>query len=115
LIKRGFRNQINNFKGNYITAVPVIEVFNLDGNDLGFVLGTDGLWDELNSNGILKIFEKDKSNGKNFLNNLLINSLNNAAFTHSMTIDKLKNLKDGIKRNYHDDITLVYIDLKNQV
>ena len=44
-LKSGYRPRIKNFKGNYVTVVPEIEVFELDETYKGLLLGSDGLWD----------------------------------------------------------------------
>ena len=106
---------MENFKGSYITHLPLIHTYDLDSNSLGFVLGSDGLWDELTPDQVTKIYEQNSGSSQNFLNNVLLDSLKNAAHSHKMNLKKLQKIKIGIKRQYHDDITLLFVDLKNQV
>ncbi len=86
-LKRGFRKKIKDFKGGYISHIPQITKFELNENSLGFILGTDGLWDELKEERITYWFKKSK--GDKFLRGLLVASLKNAAFTNKMTLKKL--------------------------
>lgn len=58
-IKRGFRNQIKPFNGPYISAKPVISKFIIDETFKGLLIGTDGLWDELNNEDIKLIYQNN--------------------------------------------------------
>lgn len=60
----GFPKRIQNFNGPYINHIPDIKVFELQKEDRFLVLGSDGLWDELNKNDvgrIVKANHKDKN------------------------------------------------------
>lgn len=61
----GYPRKILDFKGPYIQAEPEIEVFPLNPNDLFIVMGSDGLWDELNKNDIGKVLQENLSQNKN--------------------------------------------------
>lgn len=43
------------FRGPYITHKPDIKIFNLNEQDAYLVMGSDGLWDELNKNEVAEI------------------------------------------------------------
>ena len=57
-------NEIKKYEGPFIESMPDIKVFNLDEKDKYLVVGSDGLWDYLNSKDIsklLNVFIKDKN------------------------------------------------------
>ena len=109
---QGYRSNIRNFTGPYISYLPVIKVFSnekKDGN-LGLIIGTDGLWDELNKSQVLETVIRNR---KNPLDVLLKKCLENAAMSNNISLKVLKKIptsKTG-RRSYHDDISMVYINL----
>ena len=57
-------NEIKKYEGPFIESMPDIKVYNLDEKDKYLVVGSDGLWDYLNSKDISKLlnaFIKDKN------------------------------------------------------
>jgi pyruvate dehydrogenase phosphatase len=52
----GYYTPLKNFTGPYITHSPEIRVFELGPNDVGFLLASDGLWDEMNFKQVNNIF-----------------------------------------------------------
>jgi serine/threonine protein phosphatase PrpC len=55
----GYRRQIENFNGPYITHVPDIKIIPLTKTDKYMILSSDGMWDELNKEDVLKITFKN--------------------------------------------------------
>ncbi len=45
---RGYRNELQNYHGPYITHKPDIKVYTLTPQDRFVILASDGLWDEMN-------------------------------------------------------------------
>lgn len=52
--KAGYKRNIRNFQSNYIKSEPLIYQYKLQKNDK-LVMGTDGLWDELDNQKVLSI------------------------------------------------------------
>lgn len=114
----GFRPPIKNYSGGYIEYIPEIRVFDQQPNDTGFLLASDGLWDEMNFKTATNYLVGDANKartGKKYCEKLMLEALEHAADESPMDLNELKNLRLGARRSYHDDITLVYVDLKNQV
>ena len=112
----GFRT-IDKFKGPYITHRPEIKIFTLTNQDTGFLLSSDGLYDEFSIAEVLKIVDtnKDKHPIK-VINTLVDGAIAHAAQSKDMTIDSLKSMNPGKqKRGIHDDLTLVYVNLSGQI
>jgi len=110
----GYRMKIENFKGPYISHVPEIKIFELDRNDKYLILSSDGMWDELNKNDVAQIVAKNVSDKQKLTTELLNNALGTAAKKINMTEGELRNISVGHRRRYHDDMTIIVVDLENQ-
>ena len=110
---QGFRTKIPVFTGPYVSALPVVKVFdnNSKSGNVGLILGTDGLWDEL---GKQKVLEIVLGNSRKPLEALLDKSLESAAESANISLSVLKKIPKGkgTRRKYHDDISMVFVDLK---
>lgn len=109
------RLKIENFAGPYISITPEIRKFKITKETEGFLLATDGLWDQLKAPDVLDVFEKSGRKGDRFIKLLNEAALKHAAEEKGMTYQELLKLEQGNRRSTHDDITMVYINLKNQV
>lgn len=91
-------------------------IFPITSQDKGFLLSSDGLYDELKTGQVLKLFEEKKKEHPNLVIEKMIDAaLENAAKTNNLKLDELKRLNPGKnKRNIHDDLTLLYINLDGQ-
>ena len=78
---------------------------------MGLILGTDGLWDELGKSSVLQTIVENR---KKPLAKLLEKSLEAAANSHNISLSTLKKISLGKsrRRNYHDDISMVYVNLE---
>lgn len=106
--EKGYRKRLKIFTGPYIRAKPVIKVFKLDKSYMGYILATDGLWDELSKQRVLEIIE---GNRQLPLRPLLLNTLRKAANESRISFEVMRKLKPGKRRRYHDDISMVYVRL----
>ena len=118
-------NSLSKYEGPFIISDPDIKIFELTSKDKYLVMGSDGLWDYLNSKEIVQLT-------KNFLekeykyfeeNNILENSDIIAFGLMEKVIDKsakkygsnsldILDMKSGKKlRRIHDDITIIVCDL----
>ena len=108
-----FQPPLKNFTGNYIQAEPYVKVFQLNKKQKWVVLASDGLWDEL---GCQEVAQTCKSTPVQQLGGKLINMcLQKAAKDNNKTVQQIKAIPQGKKRNIHDDITIVVMDLTEQV
>lgn len=95
-------------------------------NDRYIVLATDGLWDELSRKNSAKVAtaaektfngdEEDATRGNHQAKNLLKAALDNVCKTKGVTRDWLSQVPPGRqRRGIVDDITMLVLDLDNQV
>lgn len=106
---------INNFNGPYIKYLPEITTHELKPGDEFLIMATDGLWDFISSKEAADIVGKYKEKGV-IARELLGYTMNQAASSQSITAEEIYTLKPGNdKRTIHDDITIMVIDLRNQL
>ena len=109
-----YKKQITNFKGPYISAIPDIKVFDLNENDDYLLLASDGLWDNIKSREVKKLLHKGGDDIEKISYSILGLCLNKAATNVNMKIEDMLNIKVGkLRRNIHDDITMILFDLRS--
>ena len=109
------RRIINNFKGPYIKHLPEIKIYDLSESNRYIVLATDGLWDELNGRDVAKIIKENEGKEK-IVDSLFRSALVHAANDANISYEQILNINPGSnKRSIHDDITVMVVDLKNQI
>lgn len=102
------------FRGPYITHKPDIKIFNLDEKqDAYLVMGSDGLWDELNKSQVAKIIcENIEESDEEIVKQILYRALENVAEKAKITMqDVMFNIPEGERRSLHDDITIILTNL----
>lgn len=107
----GYRKRLNPFNGPYIDSVPQISVYQRGDNTHGILLATDGLWDELKKPQIAEVFHRNYKNEENFLRDLLDTSISTAAMKKLIKKDELETMAVGVRRDFHDDISIVFVPL----
>jgi len=110
----GYRMKIENFKGPYISHVPEIKIFELDRNDKYLILSSDGMWDELKNDDVAQIVQKNLADKQKLTTELLNSALSTAAKKINMSEQELRSMAVGHRRRYHDDMTIIVVDLENQ-
>jgi len=108
----GFYKRFDIFKGNYVTHKPEISMFDIEKNDKYLILSTDGMWDELSRDDVGVIIEKNKDHSKKKITEDLLNlALKKAAEKKNIKEEELRAIKVGSRRDHHDDMTIVIVDL----
>ena len=118
-------DKIEKYEGPFIESVPDIKIFNLTKNDNYLIIGSDGLWDYLNSKEIVELtkqFLNEKNN--NFIDYEIYENSSKLAFGLMQKIIEKSAKKSGIDafgilemnlgkklRRIHDDITIIILDL----
>ncbi|XP_073005071.1 probable protein phosphatase 2C 78 [Typha latifolia] len=92
-----------------ITAEPSIRVRKLKEHDLFLIFASDGLWEQLSDEAAVDIVFKNPRVG--IAKRLVRAALNEAAKKREMRYDDIKRLEKGVRRHFHDDITVVVIYL----
>ncbi len=57
---RGYRSELRDYHGPYITHKPDIQVHTLKEQDKFLVMATDGLWDEMSLGELAQVFAVNK-------------------------------------------------------
>ncbi|DBA05104.1 TPA: hypothetical protein N0F65_000792 [Lagenidium giganteum] len=104
---RGLRIH-GSFKRPYITAVP--DVFEIDLNDRQpefLVLGSDGLYGEVNNEDIVNMVAEFRDKGVENVSMALRSAvLERVAKVYGFSASEMMQIRPGERRNYHDDITI---------
>ncbi|KAI9181622.1 hypothetical protein LWI28_016805 [Acer negundo] len=92
-----------------MTAEPSILTRKLRPQDLFLIFASDGLWEQLSDETAVEIVFKNPRAG--IAKRLVRAALNEAAKKREMRYNDIKKIKKGIRRHFHDDITVVVIFL----
>jgi len=109
------RKVFTNFNGPYIDRTPDIQVFELVQEDEFLILATDGLWDWLDSQDVSNIINLNRNDKSQIAENLWKEALSRAANKANMKLEQVMEMPRSVKRSIHDDISILVVDLKNQV
>ncbi|KAK0581015.1 hypothetical protein LWI29_008861 [Acer saccharum] len=92
-----------------MTAEPSILTRQLRPQDLFLIFASDGLWEQLSDETAVEIVFKNPRAG--IAKRLVRAALNEAAKKREMRYNDIKKIEKGIRRHFHDDITVVVIFL----
>uniref|UniRef100_A0A1D1XK88 protein-serine/threonine phosphatase n=1 Tax=Anthurium amnicola TaxID=1678845 RepID=A0A1D1XK88_9ARAE len=92
-----------------MSAEPSIRIRELSQHDLFLIFATDGLWEQLSDEAAVEIVFKNPRAG--IAKRLVRAALNEAAKKREMRYDDIKRIEKGIRRHFHDDITVIVIYL----
>lgn len=95
-----------------LTAEPSICTRVLQPNDKFLIFASDGLWEHLTNQQAVEIVHNNPRAG--IARRLLTTALNEAARKREMRYDDLKKVGKGVRRFFHDDITVVVIYLDHE-
>eukprot|EP00697_Spironema_sp_BW2_P006163 gnl/Spiro4/18592_TR9970_c0_g1_i1.p1 gnl/Spiro4/18592_TR9970_c0_g1~~gnl/Spiro4/18592_TR9970_c0_g1_i1.p1 ORF type:complete len:277 (+),score=61.25 gnl/Spiro4/18592_TR9970_c0_g1_i1:385-1215(+) len=93
----------------YITADPEITVQPLDSTAEFLVLASDGLWEHMSNEEVVETVANFQ--GPNVADHLLMSVLKKVAAQRDMAVEVLTCIPLGLKRFFHDDITILVIFL----
>nr|TKW40948.1 hypothetical protein SEVIR_1G280800v2 [Setaria viridis] len=93
-----------------LTAEPSIYTRALHPQDKFIIFASDGLWEHLTNQQAVEIIQSNPRRG--IAKRLVRTALKQAAQKREMRYDDLKKVEKGVRRFFHDDITVVvvYID-----
>ncbi|XP_042494839.1 probable protein phosphatase 2C 63 [Macadamia integrifolia] len=92
-----------------VTAEPSIQIRKLKPHDLFLIFASDGLWEQLSDEAAVEIVFKNPRAG--IAKRLVRAALQEAARKREMRYDDIKKIEKGIRRHFHDDITVIVIYL----
>jgi serine/threonine protein phosphatase PrpC len=110
-----FLRQFGNFiplKRPVMTAEPSILVRKLKPEDSFLIFASDGLWEQLTDQAAVDIVFNNQRPG--IAKRLVRAALQQAAKKREMRYKDLKKIEKGIRRHFHDDITVIVIYLDHQ-
>ncbi|XP_021644750.2 probable protein phosphatase 2C 63 isoform X2 [Hevea brasiliensis] len=97
------------FKRPVMTAEPSILVRQLNPQDLFLIFASDGLWEQLSDETVVDIVLKSPRAG--IARRLVQAALREAARKRETRYDDLKRIDKGVRRHFHDDITVIVLYL----
>ncbi|KAI3519389.1 hypothetical protein L2E82_33706 [Cichorium intybus] len=92
-----------------MSAEPSILTRKLRPQDLFLIFASDGLWEQLSDEDVVEIVHKNPRNG--IAKRLIRAAIDVAAKKREMRYDDIKRIEKGVRRHFHDDITVVVIYL----
>ncbi|XP_058186473.1 probable protein phosphatase 2C 78 [Rhododendron vialii] len=95
-----------------MSAEPSILIRKLRPQDLFLIFASDGLWEQLSDDLAVEIVVKNPRVG--IAKKLVRAALGEAARKREMSYDDIKRIKKGVRRHFHDDITVVVVYLDRE-
>ncbi|CAN1257846.1 Probable protein phosphatase 2C 38 [Linum perenne] len=99
----------NSFDKPILLAEPAITVQKLVPEDQFLIFASDGLWEHLTNQEAVDIVQNCPRNG--VARKLLKAALHEAAKKREMRYSDLKKIERGVRRHFHDDITIIVLFL----
>lgn len=97
------------FKRPILSSDPAIEVHELQPQDQFVIFASDGLWEHLTNQEAVDIVQNNPRNGS--ARRLVKTALQEAAKKREMRYSDLKKIDRGVRRHFHDDITVIVVFL----
>lgn len=101
------------FKRPILSADPSITVHPLLPHDQFIIFASDGLWEHLTNQEAVDIVQNHPRNGS--ARRLVKTALQEAAKKREMRYSDLKKIDRGVRRHFHDDITVVVVFLDSHL
>lgn len=99
----------NSFEKPILQAEPAISVQKLRPEDQFLIFASDGLWEHLSNQEAVNIVSTCPRNG--IARRLIKAALREAAKKREMRYSDLKKIDRGVRRHFHDDITVIVLFL----
>ncbi|KAE9589251.1 hypothetical protein Lal_00000607 [Lupinus albus] len=101
------------FKRPILSSEPSITVHQLQPHDQFIILASDGLWEHLSNREAVDIVANNSRNGS--ARRLVKVALQEAAKKREMRYSDLKKIDRGVRRHFHDDITVIVVYLDSNL
>ncbi|KAL8154288.1 hypothetical protein V2J09_012048 [Rumex salicifolius] len=99
------------FNKPILRAEPTISVRRLQPQDQFVVFASDGLWEHLSNREVVDIVSNHPRQG--IARRLVKTALKRAAKKREIRYSDLKNIEAGVRRHFHDDITVIVVFLED--
>ncbi|KAK3014988.1 hypothetical protein RJ639_007241 [Escallonia herrerae] len=101
------------FRRPILSSEPSISVHELQPHDQFLILASDGLWEHLSNQDAVKIVQNRPHSGS--ARRLVKAALQEAAKKREMRYSDLKKIDRGVRRHFHDDITVIVVFLDSNL
>ncbi|XP_065025589.1 probable protein phosphatase 2C 60 isoform X1 [Musa acuminata AAA Group] len=101
------------FKKPILSSEPSITVQPLQPQDQFLIFASDGLWEHLSNQKAVDIVQNNPPNGS--ARRLVKAALQEAAKKREMRYSDLKKIDRGVRRHFHDDITVIVVFLDSNL
>ncbi|CAK8542578.1 unnamed protein product [Lathyrus sativus] len=95
------------FKTPILSSEPSISVHQLQPQDQFIIFASDGLWEHLSNQEAVDIVQNNPRSG--IARRLVKAALQDAAKKREMRYSDLKDIDRGVRRHFHDDITVIVV------
>ncbi|KAA8531603.1 hypothetical protein F0562_006312 [Nyssa sinensis] len=95
-----------------MSAEPSILIRKLRPQDLFLIFASDGLWEQLSDEAAVELVLKNPRVG--IAKRLVRAAIQEAARKRELRYDDIKRIEKGVRRHFHDDITVIVIYLDHQ-
>ncbi|KAL2930085.1 putative protein phosphatase 2C 63 [Bienertia sinuspersici] len=92
-----------------MTSEPSIIRRKIEPDDLFLIFASDGLWEQLSDQAVVEIVSRNPRSG--IAKRLVRAALQEAAKKRELRYSDIKNIEKGIRRHFHDDISVVVVYL----
>nr|XP_016474186.1 PREDICTED: probable protein phosphatase 2C 60 [Nicotiana tabacum] len=96
-----------------LSSDPTISVHHLQPDDQFVIFASDGLWEHLTNQGAVDIVQNHPRNG--IARRLVKTALQEAAKKREMRYSDLKKIDRGVRRHFHDDISVAVVFLDSNL
>ncbi|XP_076894955.1 putative protein phosphatase 2C 60 [Bidens hawaiensis] len=101
------------FKNPILSSDPSVSVHELQPHDQFIIFASDGLWEHLTNQEAVDIVQNHPRSGS--AKRLIKVALQSAAKKREMRYSDLKRIDRGVRRHFHDDITVVVLYLDSSL
>ncbi|KAJ9172620.1 hypothetical protein P3X46_015836 [Hevea brasiliensis] len=101
------------FNRPILSSEPSISVHELQPHDQFLIFASDGLWEHLSNQDAVDIVQNHPRNG--IARRLVKAALQEAAKKREMRYSDLKKIDRGVRRHFHDDITVIVVFLDSNL
>ncbi|XP_030514244.1 probable protein phosphatase 2C 60 [Rhodamnia argentea] len=101
------------FRRPILSAEPSISVHQLQPHDRFIIFASDGLWEHIGNQEAVDIVQNHPRNG--IARRLVKAALQEAAKKREMRYSDLKKIDRGVRRHFHDDITVIVVFLDSNL
>lgn len=101
------------FKRPILSAEPAVTVHQLLPHDQFIIFASDGLWEHFTNQEAVDLVQNNPRNGS--AKRLVKAALQEAAKKREMRYSDLKKIDRGVRRHFHDDITVVIVFLDSHL